>query len=1198
MNSNRNARTKRVKFIEPKKSKRDFYINQDSISPKNYEINNPYLNKSLYLNYNQEFPKSSRYNKYLNSKEILGKTNIQCYDYYNNIEKFFKINENIQNQIESIELKNKVNLMKTIIQFQSPEELQKILGEDEELSDNEKFNKKNSKNENLKNEDVIKKNKSKDSMIHDERVSDKKNEKYRKLNKVKGVFDSFDDEEYEDEIDIDYYISPSSYYIKIFDSLIFISSIFYLIFIPYYFSVNKIFSTNYKYFNILLFFIDFIYILDFIINFFRAYHNFEEKLVRKAKYILIHYLKTWFLFDFIQAIPFYSILKYIERKTIASSLDSSSSKGINPFLYILILMKIIKLYKMVKESNAITSLIEILSKNEFFDNYGYFIFSIFFSLCFLNLCACLFIFIGNNSYPGWMVIINIQDESYINIYVSSVYFILVTITTVGYGDITGNSYPEISYQIFLLIIGTIAYSFIISYISSYVAKKSKKSMEFQKNLSILKEIKLSNPLLKDSIYQEVLKNIHNEQLYERKDKSILFDCLPYSLKNKLILEMYKPSIKDFVFFKDIENSDFIVKVVTTLKPLISFKNDILIQEGDFIKEIFFVKKGVLTLNITIDRNNIEESLKKYITINDIGMINITYAPQFLSKNTMNLDDNLNNYLMNNKKKENSLNEENKENNLDIKIIEIRKNEHFGDALMFLNERCPLFVQVKTKIAELLILRKMEVIEIYSIYPNIMKRINKKSLFNMEQIKVKMRRELQSIVNKYCTYAQRNIFNNAKNFKRFLTVKTFKNNESSNFGKNKEIKTEIYLQKKMNENKEFEKSNNSLKKEIKINEQIENSNNKEESENNSNKRDNTINSENNDISNIKDKQNENVNNENDILFDTKIKKQNEVIEEKKTNLSKKDEISESNSNSFSSNSFSSNITNSKEKEIKNNNLKNVGKLNTLPLKGYNPNMAYKSNLSNKSSYSSSSYSKNDLKQNEKLFFPSFSHLKNIKEISFHLDSSYENLNSISNNVYISNYNLQSKTKKYLINECDKICNEISKINTLNKNKLNAKVIITKEKNFLSLIDEIKMEDKIKSVKSFDMSKLNSKKTKKNESSRNLIKRNKSKVFDGLNKQQRCKTIKKRRKSELLANKKLNIITKNINGANKNINNPEEFYADFFKNIISKETSDFNNNNKEEKKNISVNENSVIHKGNNNSSITRHFPKKFNLTTNHN
>ena len=54
--------------------------------------------------------------------------------------------------------------------------------------------------------------------------------------------------------------------------------------------------------------------------------------------------------------------------------------------------------------------------------------------------------------------------------------------------------------------------------------------------------------MKEGLYQEVLRSLQNEQLYERKDKHLLFDCLPYSLKNELIMEMYKPLIKNFVFF--------------------------------------------------------------------------------------------------------------------------------------------------------------------------------------------------------------------------------------------------------------------------------------------------------------------------------------------------------------------------------------------------------------------------------------------------------------------------------------------------------------------------------------------------------------------------------------------------------------------------------------------------------------------------
>ena len=68
--------------------------------------------------------------------------------------------------------------------------------------------------------------------------------------------------------------------------------------------------------------------------------------------------------------------------------------------------------------------------------------------------------------------------------------------------------------------------------------------------------------------------------------------------------------------------------------------------------------------------------------------------------------------------------------------------------MFLNERSPLSVKVKTKTAELLTLKKMEAIEIYSTYPNIWKRINKKSLFKMEKINLKAKKLLINLSKKY------------------------------------------------------------------------------------------------------------------------------------------------------------------------------------------------------------------------------------------------------------------------------------------------------------------------------------------------------------------------------------------------------------------------------------------------------------------
>ena len=61
--------------------------------------------------------------------------------------------------------------------------------------------------------------------------------------------------------------------------------------------------------------------------------------------------------------------------------------------------------------------------------------------------------------------------------------------------------------------------------------------------------------------------------------------------------MYKPIIKNFVFFKNFQNNDFIVRVILSLKPILAYKNDILVNEGDMIEDILFVQKGFLSLEL-------------------------------------------------------------------------------------------------------------------------------------------------------------------------------------------------------------------------------------------------------------------------------------------------------------------------------------------------------------------------------------------------------------------------------------------------------------------------------------------------------------------------------------------------------------------------------------------------------------------------
>ena len=1106
--------------------------------------------------------------------------------FLNEIE-IMKINENIHDDVNFIQLKKKLSQLKRSIQRKNSEKdylnskitksnnSPKININEEPKEKNEQTLQDQSSNYGSQNKEIKKPYKKMNSSIHSKNILLK--DKFRSLIKRKELYDSFDDEEYEDE-EISFYISPDSLYIKIFDSILFLASMIYFIFVPYFLSKNYFIKENKSWKSIFLL-IDIIYIIDIIFNFFRAYHNFDENLVRRTKKIFLHYLKTWFLLDFIQAIPFYTILGIIENYIKVNNQFKYVYLGhynINPRLYIILLIKIIKVYKMFYGNITINYFSEILSKNEFFDDHGSFIIAFFITLLIINMNTCLFIFLGINTYPGWVTKLNIQDNSYLYIYLVSVYFVIVTITTVGYGDITGQTFPEIIFQIYLLIIGTIAYSFIISYISNYIIKSNQKSMSFEKNLEILQEIKIHHPSMKNSLYNEVLRNLYNEQLFERKDKNLLFECLPYSLKNKLITEMYKTIIKKFIFFKDIDNSDFVVKVVTSLKPLFALKGDIIIEEGDYIKEIFYVKKGVIGLNISIDLHNPELSLKKYFSLGEIGKFDISYKSNTISQNKNISDINLNSFT--NKKEENNLNSSfNYDNIEDIKVIEIRTREHFGDALMFLNERCPLIAKVRTENAELLILRKMEAIEIYSIYPNIWKRINKKSLHNMEQIYLKIKKLVIELSNRYKINIDNDL--NKKKSKSNLKKSRFKIN---NLRKNINSKTDAKP-----------KEENNKKKEIIINEKQGK------------------------IIEFHENMGMNLNGKNPINEGEVSIKKNECQKESILSIETTRNVIKKNSafkyNNFKTfNEVESNNNTKMSKEISNSKTQKKENSKKCSSSIYpNACQSYKSKINNDSNNSNSNLSsyletklnQNTYSKNEKLLYNIFTNLTTTQEKSFQLDSSYDNINTISNNKYIKDTNLQSKIKEILIKECINNISPIKKKVTFlkvrdNFNNISITAKSTKQlnyNNYENILTDIKF-DKIENNGSErtinDESIMNksmicksilkrenedyksesfnkSSKIKLLRASQKLLGKNKNdKFFFSRNNNFDLKKVKisivdNRKFKQKIINKKpikiskqLNIISKNIQNTSKNIKNPDEFYMNLFNNIIAKESKGFN------------------------------------------
>ena len=645
---------------------------------------------------------------------------------------------------------------------------------------------------------------------------DKINEKSRKIKRINHLYDSFGEDESDKDMEQNNYgLNPKSIFIDIYDICLLISVNFCHFYIPYRLSKTKMIIDKDEYFIlIMIYFSESIYIIDLIFGFFRCYYNYAFKLINNSYMIIRHYFYTYFFLDLITAIPFYSILNYLNG-------ENENNNIYNENYFIIKILVCLKALKFIKINNPKNNRFVYFCNKKFTKNYYM---EKIYQICMLiltifsvfNLFINFHIYIAKLSYPNWIISSNLQDKSFLDIYISSLYFIMTTLTSVGYGDITCISKEETCFQIILLSVGLVAYSWIISTVGDYVKNKSRATINYNRDMAKLEEIRVQYPNMPFKLYNKIQQHIQRILTQSKKyEYNILINSLPYYLQSSVLFEIHKNEINKFTFFKNCDNSDFILKVLTHFIPIFSKKNIVLVGEGEFYENIFFIKEGRLSLEAIIDLNQIEISIEKYLKyrfeeieeIEDFSEGENSFEKskimdksfksirkkklkpkkyiEMINKQFENLEDNISEY-------ESKMGEEIGKcdfhlENQDlykgdiqyIHILDLLKNEYFGEILMFLNIPNPLSLKVQSKRVELYILRKKDAFNIKIDYLNIWKRISRKSIHNIKSLKSLT----LDIINRYCEMngliVKDNEIINSKTRKAFYLG----SNNTTNFNKN-------------------------------------------------------------------------------------------------------------------------------------------------------------------------------------------------------------------------------------------------------------------------------------------------------------------------------------------------------------------------------------------------------------------------------
>lgn len=256
-----------------------------------------------------------------------------------------------------------------------------------------------------------------------------------------------------------YLIMPDNDYKLNWDSLITAVLLFSCLATPVQIALFDEINTSWKVINYV---VDGLFLIDIITIFNSAAYDEDFTLIDDRSFLIKQYITGWFSIDLIAIIPFELMFNG------GSSANLVRLTRIGRITKLLKLMKLMRLMKLQKSSSfsLLSFMQEVLAINPEFR--WFFMFFCYFAMT-THIVACVWIIMANfdpETEDSW---INSQDfTSKSDLYLTSFYFTITTITTVGYGDISGVTFLEKIINIMMMVAGVIAFSLASGTLTNYI----------------------------------------------------------------------------------------------------------------------------------------------------------------------------------------------------------------------------------------------------------------------------------------------------------------------------------------------------------------------------------------------------------------------------------------------------------------------------------------------------------------------------------------------------------------------------------------------------------------------------------------------------------------------------------------------------------------------------------------------------------
>ncbi|XP_026672819.1 potassium voltage-gated channel subfamily H member 8 isoform X1 [Ceratina calcarata] len=326
-----------------------------------------------------------------------------------------------------------------------------------------------------------------------------------------------------------------------------------------------------------------LFIIDIVLNFRTTYVNRKGEVVSNSKSIAVNYLKGWFIVDLVAALPF----DFLYASDVYSGEESGHGN-----------IHLVKLTRLLR-------LARLLQKMDRYSQYSAVILTMLmlFFILVAHWLACIWFVIAEKERLkndsdwdlGWIhtlaerLKISVANVTHAESYITALYFTCSSLTSVGFGNVSANTFSEKFFSICTMLIGALMHAVVFGNVTAIIQRIYSRRSLYQTKLRDLKDFFVLHQIpdeLKQRMqdyFQTMWSLNHGIDIYETLKQ------FPEELRGDVSMHLHREILNLPIF--ETASQGCLKLISLRIKNNFCAPGEYLIHKGDALSYIYYICNG-------------------------------------------------------------------------------------------------------------------------------------------------------------------------------------------------------------------------------------------------------------------------------------------------------------------------------------------------------------------------------------------------------------------------------------------------------------------------------------------------------------------------------------------------------------------------------------------------------------------------------